>query len=512
MFLRTTLVVAVLAASAALAAPTGATPTEAGTACNLLQLTATTGGSNIEPAPDVTGDRVVFTSPGNFGGGNPDGNEEVWLRDRSAGTTTQITDTTGGGSNSADHPDISDDGTRIVFSTNRNIGGTNPQLNVEVYLFRTDTSAFTPVTATTGSSATSASISDDGTQIAFASDADPTGDNPEHNIEIFRHTVNGSTSQLTETTDNRGNRNPTLDADGSRVVFTSGDDIGGGNPDGSFEVFLWDASGGTTQITNSASERSGFPTISDNGTLIAFESRADLTGHNADGTSEVFRHLTTTATTTQLTDTTAGESFSPSISDDGARIAFESEADLGGLNPEGNSEIWLLDSAGISPITSSTTGDNFNSAMVGNGSGVAFEAGAPTAGNPEGNPEIVLALCGPPQRCDGQNVTVHLAFGQSPTNGADVILGTSGADSVLALGGNDRFCGVAGDDTFVGGGGNDRAFGGQGHDTLLGQGGNDLLDGGAGNDTLVGQTARDTCHGRAGNDIAPTCEVRTGIP
>ena len=34
--------------------------------------------------------------------------------------------------------------------------------------------------------------------------------------------------------------------------------------------------------------------------------------------------------------------------------------------------------------------------MVGNGSGVAFESEAVTAGNPEGNPEIVLALCGPP--------------------------------------------------------------------------------------------------------------------
>ena len=59
---------------------------------------------------------------------------------------------------------------------------------------------------------------------------DPTGDNPDHNIEIFRRTVGGSTIQLTETTDNRGNRHPALDADGSRVVFTSGDDIGGGEP------------------------------------------------------------------------------------------------------------------------------------------------------------------------------------------------------------------------------------------------------------------------------------------
>jgi Ca2+-binding RTX toxin-like protein len=66
---------------------------------------------------------------------------------------------------------------------------------------------------------------------------------------------------------------------------------------------------------------------------------------------------------------------------------------------------------------------------------------------------------------------------------ADVLLGTSGDDSLNGVGGNDVLVGDAGNDVLTGGSGND---------VLLGDAGNDVLDGGLGNDTLIGG---------AGNDI-----------
>ena len=45
----------------------------------------------------------------------------------------------------------------------------------------------------------------------------------------------------------------------------------------------------------------------------------------------------------QITDEQAGDSFKPSINADGTRIAFRSDANINGGNPEGNFEIYLFD-------------------------------------------------------------------------------------------------------------------------------------------------------------------------
>jgi len=85
-----------------------------------------------------------------------------------------------------------------------------------------------------------------------------------------------------------------------------------------------------------------------------------------------------------------------------------------------------------------------------------------------------LACSVTPATCGGQTVTVDIGAGDLPTEGDDVIVGTSGPDTINALGGNDIVCGLAGDDTLLGGLGNDR---------LIGQGGDDFLDGGPGADS-----------------------------
>jgi Ca2+-binding RTX toxin-like protein len=69
-----------------------------------------------------------------------------------------------------------------------------------------------------------------------------------------------------------------------------------------------------------------------------------------------------------------------------------------------------------------------------------------------------------------------------PTEGSDVLRGTTANDTVDALGGDDTVYGDAGDDTLLGGNGNDR---------LYGELGNDILNGGAGADTLVGGPGND---------------------
>jgi Ca2+-binding RTX toxin-like protein len=124
--------------------------------------------------------------------------------------------------------------------------------------------------------------------------------------------------------------------------------------------------------------------------------------------------------------------------------------------------------------------------------------------------------------CAGRAVTVMLALGDQATAGNDVILGTTGADTVNGGRGNDTICGLGGQDQINGGNGNDRVVAAGGNDTANGGAGNDALEGGAGsdallggpgNDTVTGGAQRDTCNGQAGaHDTQSGCEVRTGFP
>src|SRR6266481_9477463 len=123
---------------------------------------------------------------------------------------------------------------------------------------------------------------------------------------------------------------PAISQDGSRVAFASKDDPLGTNADGNSEIFLFDDAG-LTQVTRtlpsdlSARVINGnfAPSISDDGRFIAFSSNRDLTGQNADGNLEVFIYDTTARNFTQLTNTTGIVGSSDAkISGNGATICY----------------------------------------------------------------------------------------------------------------------------------------------------------------------------------------------
>jgi trimeric autotransporter adhesin len=78
------------------------------------------------------------------------------------------------------------------------------------------------------------------------------------------------------------------------------------------------------------------------------------------------------------------------------------------------------------------------------------------------------------------------------TDGADVLVGNSARNTILAQ---------SGDDQVFGGSGGDMLYGGYGNDTLLGEDGSDSLYGEAGDDLLEGGPGYDALYGGSGNDI-----------
>src|SRR5262249_47513633 len=153
----------------------------------------------------------------------------------------------------------------------------------------------------------SPSINGDGTRIAFVSFGDLAGGNGDRNQEIFLFdTETGAFTQVTHTVTTGDHLvhsgSPVISAEGNRIAFLSEANITGGNADENFELFLFDTeTGALTQITDTRTSGVGFPSISAVGTRIAFGSDADLTGENAEGSGQIFLFDTDTGGFTQVT-------------------------------------------------------------------------------------------------------------------------------------------------------------------------------------------------------------------
>lgn len=105
------------------------------------------------------------------------------------------------------------------------------------------------------------------------------------------------------------------------------------------------------------------------------------------------------------------------------------------------------------------------------------------------------------QTCAGTyTATVVIPWGDLPTPGNDVIVGSPGNDIISGLGGDDVICGHGGDDVISGGFGNDIIDGGDGADIIHGSAGNDYIYGGLGNDVLYGDANDDVLEGAEGSD------------
>jgi Tol biopolymer transport system component len=369
--------------------------------CDISQITFTTGGSNSNLALSDDGAHIAFLSNRDLTGANADGNFEIFLYNTQPGSFTQITNSTAEMAFTNFDVSISGNGTRIAFLSTLNLTGGNADGNGEVFLFDAATFSFTQVTDTTvfGGSGDLA-LSDEGTRLAFRSSYDLTGGNPDGNQEILLYnTQTGGFTQLTNTT-GINNFNPTISGNGTRVAFESLHHLTGGNPDGNFEIFLYDAQAGDlTQVTDSTAGFNSPTSLDDAGTRIGFHSKCDLTGDNADLNTEIFLYDSTSGIA-QVTNTT-GEAgifpnFAASISGDGTRLTFLSNRDLTGGNADGNDEIIIYDTqAGSFTQVTDTTGEfNGTPSITGDGSRIAFVSNQDlTGGNPDLNVEIFLGTC-----------------------------------------------------------------------------------------------------------------------
>jgi len=325
--------------------------------------TQSNGGSLPPLATSSDGRFVAFTSDAyNLVDGDTNEAWDVFVRDRTTGTTSLVSVSSeeaqgnidsGGGA-------ISADGRYVAFqsqASNLVPGDSNGRADVFVRDRTTGTTRRVSVSSSerqaiypAGLPSGHASISADGRHVAFASGASNlvSGDT-NRRIDVFvRDRWTGTTRRVSvssnQTQANRRSDLPQLSADGQYVAFRSdASNLVSGDTNTNEDVFVRSRATGTTRrVSVSSNETQGVrmdpvpggPAISADGRYVAFHSTAsNLVAEDTNGEFGVDVFVRDRAAgTTQLVSVNSneaqGDDFSadPSISADGQRVAFRSAA------------------------------------------------------------------------------------------------------------------------------------------------------------------------------------------
>lgn len=257
-----------------------------------------------------------------------------------------------GGNSNSSAPVISADGTKVVFQSAADDlvpGDTNGQY--DLFLKDLTTGAITLVNAAADGTVAQGSfaryaLSADGTTVAFASDADSLVPNDSNGtFDVFvKDMVTGQVTLVSQTSGgvsaNGFSASPALSADGTIVAFESrADDLVPGDTNGQPDIFVKDlATGAVTLASQTAggAQTDGMsvsPLLSADGTKLVFTSAAtNLVPGDANGEMDTFfKDLATGQITlvSQAADGTQPNRLSggTSLSADGTRVVFATAAD-----------------------------------------------------------------------------------------------------------------------------------------------------------------------------------------
>ncbi|MFN8110132.1 MAG: hypothetical protein U0Y82_09870 [Thermoleophilia bacterium] len=402
--------------------------------------TGEAGPSSYSPVISDDGTSVAFesNSPNVDDDGGPDANgtrPDVYVRRLAANETVTVseasgtTTTRGNGENL--RPSISTDGNRVAFlSTSTNLGDGSTTTVGDIHVRDLVTNLTTWASRGDGTNGAAPRLGDgygwlsgDGGTVLFGAAGDALAPGAGGDAgQAFVRTLASSTTRLAsrptgsdtapfaqlvggaqlayDTGDVSGGgwASRSVSADGRYVAFASGSDAllpAGGSP--ATQVFRRDmVTGQTVLVSHTATgapgdDNSGEPVISADGSAVAFTTNApnldatvpQVLVWRAGAPAPVMVSVTPAATPGNK------KSYHPSISDDGTRVAFESQAtDLGPVNP-GRSAWWRDLTTGTTRLASRADGANgaqanadvFDPAISGDGRVVGFGTTATNLGD-----------------------------------------------------------------------------------------------------------------------------------
>lgn len=273
---------------------------------------------------------VVFTSKASeLVPEDTNGFSDVFLRDRQTGTTTLISRTRTGtsGNGASDNPLISADGRYIVFtSAASDLVDGDANGAIDIFWFDRDTQQLRLVsrafdeTASANGTSLNPVMSSDGRFVAFTSTATNLVSGDDNNLQdvFIWDSQTGNTTLVSRgsASSNGTSEQVVISANGQYVAFVSdATNLVNGDTNGKKDVFVWNRNDNTlTLVSRNSSGAIGDgdsyqPTISQDGQVIAFTSVATnlWTGTDSNEDEDVFVHNLATNTTVLVSVNTSGE-------------------------------------------------------------------------------------------------------------------------------------------------------------------------------------------------------------
>lgn len=233
-------------------------------------------------------------------------------------------------------PDLSHDGNVATFQSQATtlVGGKATDLATDVYL---NEGGATEAITRGDNLSRNASLSADGRYVAFSSRSRNLTEDPTEWEQIYlRDRATGETRCLTPGADQNCTE-PDISADGRFVTFTSYADLEASGGPYRQRVYVVDTQTGQLESISQkadgtpANHSSDQPTISGDGRLVVFRSRADnLVAGDDNRVSDIFLKDRKTGTLTCLTQGSLLGASAPVISADGNKVALVSNSNLVG--------------------------------------------------------------------------------------------------------------------------------------------------------------------------------------
>ena len=293
------------------------------------------------PAAAVSqdGSRVTFSSADDLTGANADRNPEIFLSDR--GTLRQLTHTSPADAvarlrDGNFQPSISDDGRLVAFASNRDPAGTNADGNAEIFLLDSHTHTFKQLTDTLAPTRhTDPKLSGDGSRVAYVRESpapsQPESAEPRRDLVVYERAANAARTAAENVSRLALTPGRAVSDDGLRVAFSAADSRGAS------QVFILDGRNDNsvrqlTQLGTRQSDVPLHPSISGDGSRVAFATRRSVTGGNSDASVELYLYDIPTNSITRLTDAPreAASEVVSSLDDEGASVAFNFPRSLAG--------------------------------------------------------------------------------------------------------------------------------------------------------------------------------------
>jgi len=358
-------------------------------------------------AASADGRYVAFTSAApNLAPDDTNNTWDVLVRDRQAGTTSRVSQSTAGapGDSSSYGQSLSPDGRYVSFTsdaTNLVPGDTNGAYDGFVHDRRTGSTS--RVTLTNGDTQANArsyapAISTDARFVAFVSDATNVVPGDTNGVaDIFlRDRRAGTTVRVSGENADAPSDAPAISADGRYVTFTSEAALVPGDTNGIADVFLRELRTGSLRRVNvsttgaQANALTVSPTMSASGRYVAFTSEAALVPGDTNGMADVFLHDVHAGTTVRVSlaaddgQATGGSSYGPMMSADGRHVVFSSDAtNLVASDTNGVADVFLRDLRAGTTVRASLTAEggqgndgSYNGVVTRDGRHVAFASTA----------------------------------------------------------------------------------------------------------------------------------------